>query len=159
MSEVVVGVMTGVLMGVQIVANPIMGWLGDHYGHRMVMAIGLLAASLSGLLAWFAPHPGWFYLVFFLAGIANVAVWTIGLAMVLEFGSESERPAYIGLSNTLIAPATIIAPLIGGLLAQRTGYPAAFIASALGGIIAALMLYRQVQDPRITLNPETESIL
>ncbi len=148
MSELTVGVMTAVLLGAQIIANPLMGWLGDRYSHRLVMITGLFAASLSGLLAWYAPHPNWFYLVFFLAGIANVAVWTIGLAMVLEFGTEPERPAYIGLSNTLIAPATILAPLLGGLLAKSGGYPAAFIASSVGGLFSAFLLYALVRDPR-----------
>ncbi|MGW8252106.1 MAG: MFS transporter, partial [Anaerolineales bacterium] len=54
LSEVAVGIMTGVLLGVQIVANPIMGWLGDRYSHRGVMTVGLLAASASGLIAFLA---------------------------------------------------------------------------------------------------------
>ena len=37
------------------------------------------------------------------------------------FGSEAERPVYIGLSNTLIAPATILAPVLGGLIADLAG--------------------------------------
>ncbi len=154
MSELTVGLMTGALMGAQIIANPLMGWLGDRYSHRMVMTGGLLAASLSGLLAWFAPQPNWFYLVFLLAGIANVALWTIGLAMILEFGSAPERPAYIGLANTLIAPATILAPLLGGLLAQAGGYPAAFIAAAAGGIISAYFLHSRVLDPHSRMNQD-----
>lgn len=159
MSEMTVGVMTGILLGAQILANPLMGWLGDRYSHRLVMLGGLLAASLSGLLAWFAPHPNWFFLVFLLAGIANVAVWTIGLAMVLDFGSLPERPAYIGLANTLIAPATILAPLLGGLLANSWGYPAAFIAASAGGFLSAVLLQRRVRDPRIHLNAETGALI
>ena len=159
MSELTVGVMTAVLLGVQIIANPLMGWLGDRYSHRLVMLSGLLAASLSGLLAWYAPHPNWFYLVFFLAGIANVAVWTIGLAMILEFGTEPERPAYIGLANTLIAPATILAPLLGGVLAESGGYPAAFIASSVGGLFSAFLLFKLVRDPRVKLHAGTGAVI
>lgn len=158
MNEVTVGIMTGVLMGIQIVVNPVMGWLGDHLGHRSLMTVGLLAATISGLLAWYAPHPNWFYLVFILAGVANVSVWTIGLAMILEFGNESERPAYIGLANTLITPATILAPILGGLLAQNIGYPAAFIASSIGGVAAAFLLYKQVHDPREPIFQKTETV-
>lgn len=148
MSEVGVGLMTGVLLGTQIAANPLMGWIGDRWSHRAVMEIGIGSAVLSALLAWLAPSPGWFYLVFILAGIANVAVWTISLAMILEFGSESERPAYIGLANTLIAPATILAPFLGGLLADVAGYPAAFVTSAIGGLATLVVLQVFVRDPR-----------
>ena len=148
MSEFTVGVMTSVFLGAQIVASPLMGWLGDRWSHRALMEIGLASAAASGLLAWLAPGPTWFYLVFTLAGIANVALWTIALAMILEFGAPDDRPSYIGLANSLVAPATFIAPLIGGILATLWGYPAAFIASSIGAVSTALMLHFLVQDPK-----------
>jgi MFS family permease len=154
MNVFTVGILTSVLLATQIVANPLMGWFGDRWSHRLLMAIGLLSAAFSGLLAWLAPSPNWFYLVFILAGIAYVAVWTIGLAMVLNFGEESERPAYIGLANTLIAPASILAPLVGGWLAEQYGYPAAFITSAIAGFVTAIILYAFVRDPQKNPLPE-----
>jgi MFS family permease len=148
MSEALAGLMTSVFMAAQIATNPVMGWVGDRWGHRIVMGIGAYAAAASALLAWFAPDVSWFYLVFGLAGVANVTSWTIGLAMTLEFGSEAERPAYIGLSNTLVAPSTILAPLIGGWLADTAGFPATFLVSAVGGLATALVLQILVRDPR-----------
>jgi len=82
-----------------------MGWLGDQWSHRAVTEVGALAAAVSALLDWWAPDTSWFYLVFSLAGVANVAFYPIGIAMALEFGTEAERPAYIGLANTLVHPA------------------------------------------------------
>lgn len=148
MSEMVVGLLTGALLATQILANPIMGWFGDRYSHRGAMLAGILAGIFSALLAWWAPTPAWFFPVFILAGIANVAIWTVSLAMIQEFGQEIQRPAYIGLANTLIAPATFIAPLIGGWLAGVAGYPATFIVSAVCGLLTLAMLYISVQDPR-----------
>jgi len=148
LSEAQVGVMTGVLMVAQLVVSPLLGWIGDKWSYSGAMQIGLAAAVLSTLLAWWAPSAIWFYLVFFLAALGNTAVWTVGLAMILEFGSEAERPAYIGLSNTLVAPMTLLAPLLGGFLADAAGYPAAFIASAIGGLATMLALRFLVRDPR-----------
>jgi MFS family permease len=148
MSEVTVGVLTGVLMGTAIIANPVMGWIGDRWSHRKLMAVGVLSASLSGLLAWAADSPHWFYPVFILAGIANVAVWTISLAMIPDFSPEPDRPSYIGLANTLIAPVTILAPLLGGWLAEAGGYQMAFMASAIGGVLTALILVLYVKEPQ-----------
>ena len=121
-SEVQIGVMTGVLLGTQIIANPVMGWFGDRWGHRTVLEAGVIACIASVIIAWLAPHPNWFFLVFILVGIGNVAVWTIGMTMSLEFGTEAERPTFIGLANTLVAPSTILAPFIGGWLADTAGY-------------------------------------
>jgi MFS family permease len=142
------GILTGVLMIVQTVVNPIMGWLGDRVGHRGVMAVGLFSAALSALLAWWAPSVGWFYVVFSLAGVANVAVWTIAMAMTLEFGQETERPAYIGLANTLIAPTAFLIPLFGGWLADHSGYKATFLASSIGAIATVFVLRFMFRDQR-----------
>jgi len=151
MSEATVGFLTACLMATQIVANPIMGWIGDHRGHRLVLIIGTLAAVVSTSLAWFAPGAGWFFLVFVFAGIANVAAWTIPIAMTLEFGDEVDRPAYIGLANTLIAPFTFIAPLFGGWLADNQGYSMTFFASAVLGLITVFILLLALKDPKSSI--------
>lgn len=148
MSLVMAGVMTGIYTMGQIITNPLMGWIGDRWSHTAVMKMGSIAASLSALVAWYAPNLNWFYLVFILAGVANVAIWTIGMAITMEFGSEADRPAYIGLSNTLVAPATILAPILGGWLADKAGYPAAFLVSVVSGVVTTLVLHFMLQDPR-----------
>lgn len=142
-----VGILTSVLMGAQIIANPVMGWLGDRWKHRNVMIIGVFASVISSILAWWATSSPWFYLVFILTGITNVAIWTIALAMIQEFGSLDQRPAYIGMSNTLIAPFTIFAPFLGGWIADSYGYQVTFITSAFFGILTLILLQWFVHDP------------
>ncbi len=153
-SETQIGWMTGVLMGTNVAANVTMGWLGDRIGHRNVMIAGLLSISASALLAWWALAPAWFFLVFILAGVGNVAIWTVALSMTLEYGSEAERPAYVGMANTLIAPANILAPFIGGWLAQAYGYQLTFFVSALGGLAAAGIFHFFIADQGVTLAEE-----
>lgn len=147
MSEGIAGILTGILMATQILANPILGWIGDRFGHRLSLEIGILAAVVSGGLAWLVDSVSWFYLIFALAGIANVALWTTPIAMSLQFGDENERPIYIGMANTLIAPITFLAPLIGGLLADYYSYQTTFITSALAGILTVIVLQLAVRDP------------
>jgi MFS family permease len=157
-----IGVMTGVLMAAQLVANVGMGWLGDHWEHRPVMVVGLLSLGLSALLAWWAPSSGWFYLVFILTALGNVAIWTIGMAMTLEFGREEERPLYIGLSSTLLAPVNILAPFIGGWVAAGFGYPAVFLLSAVAGLAAAgifqLLVPRHKPQVKVSFLDERRSV-
>ncbi|MGB8647302.1 MAG: MFS transporter, partial [Anaerolineae bacterium] len=134
------GLLTTVFLATQIIANPVMGWIGDHSSQLIAMLIGVGAAGASVLIALFAPDANWFYPVLVLAGIANVGMWTASLAMTLEFGSEGERPAYIGLTNTLLAPVTILTPVLGGWLAEKTGYSTTFGVSLLGAAITAAIL-------------------
>ncbi len=70
------------------------------------------------------------------------------MAMTLEFGSLAERPSYIGLANTLVAPATLVAPLIGGWLADAAGYNYTFAVAAAGGLLTWLILRFAVRDPQ-----------
>ena len=159
MTEAIAGLMMGVYTVGQIVANPIMGWIGDNWNHPAVMVIGAMAATVSALVAWAAPHLSWFYLAFILAGIANVAIWTIGLAMTLQFGSLSERPVYIGLANTLVAPFTILAPLLGGWLADIAGFEYTFFLSAIFGVITAIVLVLTFREPRRRVRPPTDLLV
>ena len=155
MSDLDAGLLTAALTISSTIANAIMGWLGDRFGHRAMLIAGSIAAIFSSLMAWAAPSLAWLYPVFILSGLANVATWTTGMAMTVEFGDETTRPIYIGLSNTLIAPATFLAPLIGGWIADAAGFQTTFIVSAVGGLVTVLLLFRLVRDPRHTTNRET----
>jgi MFS family permease len=151
--EATAGILTGVLMIVQTLFNPIMGWLGDRWSHRGVMALGMVSAAVSAVVAWWAPSVGWFYLAYSLAGIAYISSWTIAIAMTLEFGEEHEKPSYIGMANTLIAPTAFIIPLLGGWLADSVGYQATFLATSVGAIATVLVLSFILHD-----HPKSELI-
>jgi MFS family permease len=88
------------------------------------------------------------YPAFIISGFTNVAVWTISIAFTVDFGTESERPTYIGLSNTLITPATVLAPIIGGWLVDNLDFEPMFAISAVIGIVTALTLSFMIKDPR-----------
>jgi len=147
MDSVTAGYLTAALTISQTVANAGMGWLGDKIGHRTMLIVGAFAALLSAILAWSASSLAWFYPIFILTGLANVSIWTIGLAMTVGFGSETERPIYIGLSQTLTAPATILAPLIGGFIIDRAGFLPIFGLSAILSVAVIAMLAFLVKDP------------
>jgi MFS family permease len=155
--ESTLGIMTGVLTLSQMSANLAFGWLGDRWGHRRMYAIGGLMIAFSAALAVLAPSVGWFYLVFALAGAARASFWAVTIALTLEFGTQTEKPVYIGMANTLIAPVTIGAPLLGGSLAEQFGYPPLFIICAVAGVLTALVLFLFVYDPRFHIQNAPEA--
>jgi MFS family permease len=146
-SEAVAGLMTGVFLMSSIVANLVMGRMADRWGPRVVMIIGALAATLSALLAILAPSANWFYANFILTSLAIVAIWTISIPLTVQFGTEEQRPYYIGLSSTFTAPATLLAPIIGGWLADTAGFQSTFMVSIASGLLMAAMLAFVVKDP------------
>ncbi|HEY5984108.1 MAG TPA: MFS transporter [Anaerolineales bacterium] len=132
----------------QVVLSPVMGRIGDRWSHRGIMSVGALGAALSAILAWRATSPGWFYAIFLLEAVAIVAIWTIPLALSVSFARDpAERPLYIGLANTVPAPAAILAPAAGGWLADAAGFDTMFALSAIAGVGMALALWFLVKDP------------
>ncbi len=147
MDTITIGVMTSVLMITQFVANPLLGRLADAWSRKWVLVLGGLAAAVSSLLALLIRDPAAFSLVFILYGISATCFWTIGMAISLEFGNDEDRPTYVGMTNTLIAPSTILVPLFGGFLADLYGFPVTFIISAVFGALSAITLGTLVKDP------------
>lgn len=153
MSEAAASVMVSVLLIGQIILSPLMGSWGDKWSHRGVMIIGAFGAALSAFLAWRASSANWFYAVFILEAVAVVAIWTIPLAFSVSFAKSIEdRPLYIGMANTIPAPATILAPVIGGWIADSAGFQTTFIVSALCGLVMAIALWLLVKDSQKTLS-------
>jgi len=135
-----IGMLTATLLIVQVVSNPVLGWLSDRWGKKNAFILGTLSAGISAFMAAIAQEPWMFFLVFLFMGIANSAYWTIGIAYSLEFGDAAEKPTYVGLSNTLVSPSILIAPLLGGWLANMGGYRLTFWVSAFFALLTALIL-------------------
>jgi MFS family permease len=148
MSASTAGLMTSVLFITQVVANPSIGYIADRWSRRGMLEIGGLTLVLAPLIACLANGVGWFYLVFILTGISNAIFNTLGLAFILEYGSDAERPTYFGLANTLTSPVSIVAPLIGGWLADQSGFQTTFLFAAIAGVFTVLVLHIFVTDPR-----------
>lgn len=148
MGEESIGLITGLLMLTQTIAGLVLGWVGDRWGNKLVLEAGSIICAFSSVLAGLAPNVNSFYLVFIGAGIGMSALQNIAAVMTLEFGNQRQRPAYIGLGNTLVAPATILAPLLGGWIVDNIDYKTAFLVAAIGGLITALVLHLGVTDPR-----------
>jgi MFS family permease len=141
-----VGWLTGTLIFADTLANPALGALGDRRGHRLVLLVGALAALLSTSMAgWMAAVPAWF-VVFALAGVASVVGWTTTMVLSLEFGTPEDQATYVGLSNTLIAPATLASPFLAGWIIEGWGYQTMFRASAVIFAAAALLAVNMLRD-------------
>ena len=59
-----------------------------------------------------------------------------------------DRPTYIGLTNTMLAPILIGAPILGGWLAGALGYSAMFSVALVVGVVALILMVFWVREPR-----------
>jgi MFS family permease len=139
---------TAIIVG-KLAGDAVLGWVADHAGHRAVLIAGVLATVVGNGIALTARSADVLDLVFVLVGVQFAAHNVSGLNVLLEFApSVAERPTYIGLGLTMVAPVAFAAPLVAGLVADTVGFRAVFLGAALGGLTALVLLIGLVRDPR-----------
>lgn len=152
-----VGFLTGVYLLAATISNPLFGWLGDRWNRRLMFVFGSVLVTASAGLALLATDGSWFFLIYVLFGLSNGAAWTSANAMLIDFGTEQQRPYYIGLANTLVAPATLLAPMVGGALADFFSWDATFAFALATGVVTIVVAYFFLRDPKVhvhTVVPE-----
>ena len=144
-----VAMFTSVLLAGQMAGNLVFGFLADRAGHRLV----LIAGTLTGVGAQRrGPDRSLgrsFSAVFALSGVQMAAISVSGLNVMLEFApSAEERPTYIGLGTTLMAPVVFAAPLAAGVMADGLGFPWVFARRHRGRPRSLALFIGRVHDPR-----------
>lgn len=143
------GVFTALVVGGHALGTLTLGWVADHAGHRLVLLIGAAANLIGNLVALLAGGLGAFELVFVLVGVHTAAINVSALNVLLEFApAADERPTYVGLGSTLMAPVAFAMPLLGGLMADALGFRAVFVTALAASFIGLVVLVALVHDPR-----------
>jgi len=142
-----------VLLAVSTVGNVLWGYVGDHYGHKRTVEIGAVFTGLAPILAVVSRNPDWgrigYLLVFVLVGLGTSAQQLTALTFIMDFAPPDQRPTFVGLASTLLAPFAFGAPLLAAWFADWQGYPALFVVTAALGFAGALLVFRLVHDPRV----------
>jgi MFS family permease len=140
--------LTGVLIGSQAVTNLIWGFIGDKKGHKIVLVGAAFILALAALTAFFASSQSWLVVTFILLGTFLAAEQVSGLNIILEFCNPEDRPTFIGLTNTLLAPLFALAPILGGWLATVFDFQTLFICASLAAVLGGISLSLWVKEPR-----------
>ncbi|MBP2672927.1 MAG: arabinose efflux permease family protein [candidate division NC10 bacterium] len=152
--EGLVGAFTLSMVLAQIISALVAGLVADRYGNRIALipaAVALLLATTTALLA---PDAWWFIVVYLFVGANIGSEIIIRYNMAIEYGPPTERATYIALTNTLLAP-LYLASLAGGLLVERAGFPALFVAGMAFACLGLGLLLFRVRDPRTLPHPRT----
>jgi MFS family permease len=123
------------------------GMIGDRWGNKRALVMSTVAVIISSIIVLAASQPSWFPLAFALRGLGFGGFFVGGL-MVLEFSHPEVRPTYIGIGSTATGLAGMVAPLIGGWLAEAAGYLALFGVSLAVGLVGFVIFAFFVRDPR-----------
>jgi MFS family permease len=143
-----IGLFTGVMLAAQAVGNIGLGALADRWGHKEVLELSTVLGLLALLLALVAPSALWFAPIFALVGASQAGYQLSGFTLVFAFSPKAERPTYIGVANTALAPVAALGPLLAGVLAGATGYGPVFALLAAAGVAGLGVLHWQVAAPQ-----------
>lgn len=142
---------TAIMLTSEIIGFGIWGSLGDKRGYKRVIEISNLILIL-GIGSLLLVNTLWaLYLVFAVMSFAHSGEYIADQNFAMEFGTEKNRPTYIGMSKTLTGPFFLLAPIIGGSLVQFWGYNSMFLAALILAIIAFMIIKFLVKDPRKNL--------
>ncbi|MDP3735806.1 MAG: MDR family MFS transporter [Hyphomonadaceae bacterium] len=103
---------------------PIWGKLGDLYGRKLIMIVGILifvaGSLLCGISGEFGDMPGigggMMQLIIFrgIQGIGGGALFTTAFATIADLFSPRERGKYFGLFGAVFGLASVVGPIVGG---------------------------------------------
>jgi len=124
----IAGYMLVAYAGMQFLAGPVIGNLGDRFGRRVVLLSCVLAFTIDYGLMAAAPTIGWLFLGRLIAGIAGASYGPAN-AVLADVTPPDQRARVFGLMGAAFGGGFILGPAIGGLI-SNFGVRAPFIAAA-----------------------------
>ena len=102
------------------------GGLGDRFGRRRVMMIGLLLFGAASLTAMFAANPGELITVRVLMGIGGALIMPSTLSILITVFDDAERPKAMAAWTCVAMLGLVGSPVLGGVLIDHFSWPAIF---------------------------------
>ncbi|MGI9196744.1 MAG: MFS transporter [Candidatus Nanopelagicales bacterium] len=140
------------------------GVLGDRYGRKRILVIGLVIFGVASFACAFATSPGMLIGLRALMGIGGAAVTPTTLAIITVVFPPHERGKAIGAWAGAVGAAVALGPVLGGLLLENpqwsswiTGndWGAVFLINVPIVIIGLIGIWRIVPESR---NPHPQRL-
>ena len=136
------------------------GVLGDRFGRKRILLIGLVLFGAASALSAFATSPGELIAFRALMGIGGASVMPISLSIITVIFPPQERGKAIGVWAAAVGGAVALGPVLGGLLLEHPNWFQWLTGNDWGsvffinvpiviiGIIGIIMLVPETKNPR-----------
>lgn len=141
------------------------GVLGDRYGRRRYLLIGMVLFGVSSLASAYAQNAGQLIAARALMGLGAAAILPATLAIISNVFDPRERARAIGVWASAVGLGAAIGPLVGGFLLERFWWGSIFFVNVpvvAAGILAIALLVPESRDPaprRLDVTGVTLSVL
>ncbi|MDQ3612348.1 MAG: DHA2 family efflux MFS transporter permease subunit [Actinomycetota bacterium] len=126
------------------------GVLGDRFGRRLALLVGLVLFALASLLAAFSTSPEALIASRAFMGIGAAAVMPSTLSIISNVFEAEERAKAIGIWAGFVGLAVAVGPITGGLLLERFWWGSVFLVNVpvvLVAIAAIVWIVPESKDP------------
>ena len=120
--------------------TPLWGKLGDRYGRKLLLQASLALFISASALCGAAQDITQLIVVRAVQGAAAGGLMTLAMAAVGDLVAPRERGRYQGYIAAAFALATIVGPLLGGLLVEQVSWRWVFFVNLPLGAAALVML-------------------
>ncbi len=121
-----------------------LGALGDRYGRKMMLLLGMGLSIPASLLAGLAPSIGILFLARLLGGVAAGMAFPTTLALITALWSGPARTKSIALWSALGGAVAALGPLLSGALLERFDWGSVFLVTLPLAALALLGAWRLV---------------
>ncbi|SEM22822.1 DHA2 family efflux MFS transporter permease subunit [Streptacidiphilus jiangxiensis] len=122
--------------------------LGDRYGRRRVLVVGLTLFSLCSAACALAPSIGPLIAARAAQGVGAATVMPLTLAILGATFPPAQRGRAIGVWGGLTGLAVAAGPLIGGAVVQGLGWQWIFWINVVLGVVLVPLIVRHVPESR-----------
>ncbi len=132
----------------KLLFTPVLGWLSDRKGRKGLLVAGLLVYAMVSVCYLLATSLASLILVRFVQGIGAALVRPIALAFVGETAPHEHEGVTMGTFDISFYGALAVGPVVGGIMQDRYGYPALFVALFLLSLFSLVVAVCFVPDIR-----------
>ena len=126
------------------------GVLGDRFGRRRVLLIGLVLFGMASLLSAYAQNPGQLIGARALMGLGAAGIMPSTLAIISNVFDPIERGRAIGVWASAVGIGVAIGPVTGGTLLEHFWWGSVFLINVpiiTVGVVLVLVLVPESRDP------------
>lgn len=120
------------------------GALGDRYGRKLMLMLGLALAVPASLVAGLAPSPDILFLARVAGGLSAGLMYPTTLALITALWSPPARTRAIALWAALGSGSTVLGPVLAGILLEFFAWGSVFLVSIPIVFVALYLTWRYV---------------
>jgi DHA2 family multidrug resistance protein-like MFS transporter len=120
------------------------GALGDRYGRKLMILLGMSLAVPASLVAGLAPSPEILFLARLVGGLSAGLAYPTTLALITALWSGPARTRAIALWSALGSGTAVLGPIVAGLLLEFFDWGSVFLVTIPLALVALYLAWRFV---------------